>query len=138
MGPDTWWISKAAHIKENETYVNGLADGDLKHFLQNECKSETLVTILRVGQFQTMVSIGKALPTSKELKAAAKEAGINVGLVDGGSIELLYQKLEFQSANGMYVCKINHFVCLFLCVYRKTNIYTFYPFVCLYLFWCKC
>ena len=89
--------------KENEKYVDGLADGDLKYFLQYECKSETLVTILRVARFQTMTSIGLIWETSKELIAAAEKEGLNVEFADGGaSIELLYEKLkQNQQSNSM-------------------------------------
>ena len=84
----------------NKRYVDNLADGNLKMFLQNECNSETLVAILRVGKFKTMRSIGQRYKDSKALITVATKANIDDGLEDCGSIGLLYKNLDKESGNG--------------------------------------
>ena len=92
-------IKNKFESKENESYVNELPDGDLKYFLEYECKSETLVAFLQAGRFRTMGSIQIAYATMDKLTADAKKEGFNVGLADKGSIGRLYEKL--QQSDGM-------------------------------------
>ena len=88
--------------EENSKYIDSLADGDLKDFLKYNCKSEALVTTLRLGGFETIGSIGLRYETCEKLEAAAIKEGINVEFKDGGSFAGLYEKMkQCQQSNGM-------------------------------------
>ena len=88
-------------FKGNEAYINKLADGDLKQYLQNHLDDQKLIHILNTGNFKTLDAIYSILKTSKEMVNEARNSGIKVTFSDFGAIGSFWDFLEKRRSSGM-------------------------------------